>query len=72
MNLTRLNWNSGLYEHTHSPTKADLTAQMRAEASTQHAIGGSPSHDHQALKTPQGSNPRSPPTTTTTTGTEGG
>ncbi|KAI7786750.1 hypothetical protein LA080_002220 [Diaporthe eres] len=27
MNLTRLNSNSGLYEHTHSPTKADLTDQ---------------------------------------------
>lgn len=67
MNLTRLNSNSGLYEHTRSPTKADLTVQMRAEAWTQRPIGGSPSHDGQASKTLQGSNPLSPPTTTTTT-----
>lgn len=32
MNLTRLNSNSGLYEHTRPPTKADLTVDMPAEA----------------------------------------
>lgn len=34
MNLTRLNSNSGLYELTQSPSKADLTVHMRAEADT--------------------------------------
>lgn len=32
MNMTRLNSGSGLYEHTRSPTRADLTPHMQAEA----------------------------------------